>query len=301
MIRLVVRHGSLGGTTFESIDDRILIGRDERNDLILNDPCVSIHHAQIGRVANRYVVMDCDSTNGTHLLRERRRIVLQPLKLTTLADGDIIDVGGVSLQITLTPTLDIKELLADWRAWAEVHGNAHRRVALGYIEKAAEHTRAHAEYENIGQALELLSAGVKTRKEWVAALEGLSTRLDALRKNAPGLIDADDLTCAAHERSESLREEVSASVKKDGYRGPNLPINEKLMGMLGARMAGRYPELRAAEQTRLSARRQEADAPATEGMDWAMALRILPSKYMVSFGMHLHDLQDALTHEDTAT
>jgi serine/threonine protein kinase len=51
--------------------DGITIGRGEDNDITLDDPKASRHHARIERVGESYRVIDLDSTNGTFLANAR--------------------------------------------------------------------------------------------------------------------------------------------------------------------------------------------------------------------------------------
>ena len=51
----------------ELIEDLITIGRGSDNMIVINDPSVSTHHAQLQRAGETYRLKDLDSTNGTHV------------------------------------------------------------------------------------------------------------------------------------------------------------------------------------------------------------------------------------------
>ncbi|WP_162006839.1 FHA domain-containing protein [Roseimaritima sediminicola] len=53
------------------IDQQWLIGSAEDCDLLIDAPKVSAHHCRIDRVADRYYLEDCGSTNGTFLDGQR--------------------------------------------------------------------------------------------------------------------------------------------------------------------------------------------------------------------------------------
>lgn len=64
----------LGGALqdqFELTRDRLTIGRAADNDLVLNDPGISSHHAVIVRDGNQFILEDNNSTNGVYLNNER--------------------------------------------------------------------------------------------------------------------------------------------------------------------------------------------------------------------------------------
>lgn len=66
------------------------IGRDPRSDVILHDDHVSMHHAQIIREANRFILSDLDSKNGIFINDKQ-------VKQHLLRDGDRIRIGGTNL------------------------------------------------------------------------------------------------------------------------------------------------------------------------------------------------------------
>jgi pSer/pThr/pTyr-binding forkhead associated (FHA) protein len=67
------------------------IGRDPASVVVLDAPGVSRRHARILVSEDRIVLEDLGSKNGTRLNR-------QPLKEpTVLSDGDVIELGGISL------------------------------------------------------------------------------------------------------------------------------------------------------------------------------------------------------------
>lgn len=91
--RLVVRRGPQPNQQFELNRDKITIGRDVTNDVIISDPEISRHHARLVRTANGYAIEDLRSTNGTFVNRQR---ISSPHQLY---DGDVIGLGET---VTLT-------------------------------------------------------------------------------------------------------------------------------------------------------------------------------------------------------
>jgi predicted component of type VI protein secretion system len=87
------------------------IGRNAANEIVIVDPEVSRRHARIVHQAEQFAVEDLGSTNGTFL--NGHRIT----HLTTLADGDVIELGdSISLRFitaaapaTPTPPVYISE------------------------------------------------------------------------------------------------------------------------------------------------------------------------------------------------
>ncbi len=86
-VRLRMQLGPAIGQAYTMVGDTLAIGRAPENDIVLDDPQVSRHHAQVLRRGEEIVVEDLGSTNGT--LVNGRRIsephVLQPTE--TIAVG----------------------------------------------------------------------------------------------------------------------------------------------------------------------------------------------------------------------
>jgi len=94
-VRLRVQLGPTIGQVYTMVGTRLTLGRAQENDVVLDDPQVSRHHAQVTREGDQIVVEDLGSTNGT--LVNGRRItgphVLQPTE--TLAVGaSVFSVEG---------------------------------------------------------------------------------------------------------------------------------------------------------------------------------------------------------------
>jgi hypothetical protein len=78
-----------------ALRDGLCIGRGEDNDLVLRASLVSRHHARIRGGKAGYEIVDLGSSNGTQVNRV-------PIRgPTPLADGDVIEAGGVVLQVEL--------------------------------------------------------------------------------------------------------------------------------------------------------------------------------------------------------
>lgn len=78
---------------------RFTIGREEDNDLCIDDELASRHHAVIERVNSSsgeesdsaWLLRDLQSTNGTHIKDHA-------IKLHALSDGDVLRIGKTFLK-----------------------------------------------------------------------------------------------------------------------------------------------------------------------------------------------------------
>jgi predicted component of type VI protein secretion system len=85
--RLTVRQGAAPGKVFELARDVMIMGRDLKCDIVLNDPEVSRNHTRLTAQADGYLVEDLESTNGTFVNSQ---------KVTTpklLQPGDLLGLG----------------------------------------------------------------------------------------------------------------------------------------------------------------------------------------------------------------
>jgi hypothetical protein len=75
------------------IDDGTTLGRGDRADMPLGDSAVSAQHARLSHEGRGWVVIDLGSTNGT---RVNDTLIGG---LTRLAEGDVLGLGTVRLQV----------------------------------------------------------------------------------------------------------------------------------------------------------------------------------------------------------
>jgi cytochrome P450 / NADPH-cytochrome P450 reductase len=78
------------------------IGRAPDNDIVVADPAVSRHHAELQIAAGTARIVDLDSNNGTYVNGQRVTSV-------RLADGDLVSVGPATFRLS---GQDLKELQA---------------------------------------------------------------------------------------------------------------------------------------------------------------------------------------------
>ncbi len=79
-----------GRRTFELEAEEITIGRAADNDIVIDEPTVSRHHARLMRRYRRYVLIDLGSRSGT-------RLNGFPIQEAVLRSGDRIDIGTVTM------------------------------------------------------------------------------------------------------------------------------------------------------------------------------------------------------------
>lgn len=84
-------HLTLAQTVF-ILGETISIGRNEHNEIIIDDAFVSYEHANINRNKQGYWLTDLNSTNKTYLN-------CQPItERVLLKNGDIIKIGAVTFR-----------------------------------------------------------------------------------------------------------------------------------------------------------------------------------------------------------
>lgn len=85
-VTLKILHGADRGKVYENLEPPLTIGREEGNDIQLNDERVSRCHFKVQRDNDRLVLTDLDSTNGT-------KVNGIECQLKILRHGDLIAVG----------------------------------------------------------------------------------------------------------------------------------------------------------------------------------------------------------------
>lgn len=85
--------GELAQRNYQLTKTLLSIGRGLDNDLVIDDPRVSRHHAQVTFKHSHYLLRDLRSTNGTFVRS-------QPVEVVVLASGDVISLGGYELLFT---------------------------------------------------------------------------------------------------------------------------------------------------------------------------------------------------------
>lgn len=87
LFKLTIRQGPHPDQVFELFKDVHTLGREAGNDIIINDPQVSRHHARLTLQNNAYILEDLGSTNGTFVNGRR---VTGPI---SLSHGDMVGLG----------------------------------------------------------------------------------------------------------------------------------------------------------------------------------------------------------------
>ncbi|MEM1067479.1 MAG: FHA domain-containing protein [Planctomycetota bacterium] len=85
-VTLKILHGADRGKVYEDLEPPLTVGREEGNNIQLNDERVSRCHFKVQRDNDRLVLTDLDSTNGT-------KVNGVECQLKILRHGDLISVG----------------------------------------------------------------------------------------------------------------------------------------------------------------------------------------------------------------
>ncbi len=123
---LVVVAGPSMGEKFSLAKERIVIGRHREAEICINDESISRKHAEVLSKADRIVLRDLGSKNGTY--SNNHKILEIELK-----DGDLIRIGDATLKY-LGPN-NVEQFYLD-----EMSERARRDSLTGLFNKQAFHT-----------------------------------------------------------------------------------------------------------------------------------------------------------------
>ena len=121
MPTLKFKDASLGEHKFKK-GASVTIGRHQDNDVIIEDPAVSGHHARIESVGNRLVLIDLKSKNGTFVNE-------QIVSTHWMEHGDVVTIGGHSLVLD-DPEGKIKPAAGpdEFNETQQLNSSQHRRM-----------------------------------------------------------------------------------------------------------------------------------------------------------------------------
>jgi pSer/pThr/pTyr-binding forkhead associated (FHA) protein len=90
--RLIIQSGENPGTIYPIEKPEIFLGRDQVNDIVINDPEVSRRHARFVLQGDDYIIEDLGSTNGSFIRGQRLAapVVLRPGEMITLGEKVIL-------------------------------------------------------------------------------------------------------------------------------------------------------------------------------------------------------------------
>ncbi len=89
--KLIVIYGTHLGRQYRLNPKRMLIGRTDRSNIVIDDSSVSREHVSIERKDGRFILEDLKSTNGTFINGES-------VDVRVLNHGDKIRIGNTVLQ-----------------------------------------------------------------------------------------------------------------------------------------------------------------------------------------------------------
>jgi predicted component of type VI protein secretion system len=91
-ITIRVLEGLERGKVFARLPTPVSIGREDENDIQLNDDRVSRFHAKLQDDGGKIILTDLDSTNGT-------RVNGHPIQMRVLQAGDVLSIGRCLLMV----------------------------------------------------------------------------------------------------------------------------------------------------------------------------------------------------------
>ncbi len=93
--RLTIRQGATPGKVFEMAREVMVIGRDLKCDIVINDPEVSRNHTRLTAQPGGYLVEDLESTNGTFVNSQRVTApkLMHPGDMLGLGENLVLEFG----------------------------------------------------------------------------------------------------------------------------------------------------------------------------------------------------------------
>ena len=106
MLKILLKLKEKELKTLETDKAEITIGRNENNDVHIDNLGVSKKHARIVRQNGAYIIEDLESTNGTRLNNKL-------ITTARLSDSDVVTVGKHTLYVSLQDGRDATRQFAE--------------------------------------------------------------------------------------------------------------------------------------------------------------------------------------------
>jgi pSer/pThr/pTyr-binding forkhead associated (FHA) protein len=90
MLKIELKYENKTLASYETESEQLNIGRNPKNDILIDNMAVSNFHATVKKVMNTYFIEDLNSTNGTFVNEKK-------IDKYELLDGDEIIIGKHSL------------------------------------------------------------------------------------------------------------------------------------------------------------------------------------------------------------
>ncbi len=94
MLKILIKLKDKELKTIETDKPLLTIGRNDNNDIYINNLGISKKHAKIFRQGDTYIIEDLGSTNGT-LLNNK------PVKQAPLASNDVVTIGKYTFLLSI--------------------------------------------------------------------------------------------------------------------------------------------------------------------------------------------------------
>ena len=186
--------------------DPATIGRSPQDDIFIDNPAVSFHHARVFSQAGVYYVQDLDSLNGTFL--NGNRITQAPLTY-----GDVITVGKHTVRFAR----DLPGVKAQARRAAAGRG---RRDALKLTGTMVLDTKMRRELqERFAKGQTAASSARAARMGKLTVLKGKTTEKEFLLTSRTAMIGKSDRV--RHQAEGLVRAE---NCRHDHQAGRSLPV-----------------------------------------------------------------------------
>jgi DNA-binding NtrC family response regulator len=229
-LRIRVREGPDEGLRRELSLDLVRIGSASENDLVLADPKVSRHHAELQREGERLVLRDMGSTNGTRVGGTQvREVFLEPGQAFTCGDSVIVvetrrtaRTGFTSGEHRLGPLVGcsppMRHLFGVLRAVAETHATV------------LVHGESGTGKELVAQALHELSG----REGPLVIFDAATTDPEMMRSDLFGH-EKGAFTGAAKDRLGAFRKARGGTLFLDEIGELDGPLQARLLRVLESR------------------------------------------------------------------
>jgi pSer/pThr/pTyr-binding forkhead associated (FHA) protein len=130
-VKLIFKNKSLGDYPIGA-GDTLLIGRNNVNDIVIDNLAVSAQHARIESIGNEFLYVDLKSENGSFVND-------QQIKSHWLNDGDVITVGKHTLQFS-NPENNLDEKIRNFGSTKTMKIDTKRFRELMEMSKSQENS-----------------------------------------------------------------------------------------------------------------------------------------------------------------